>query len=187
MGKVILDMSMSLDGFISGPNEHIGRLHEWYFKSEAGSSNAMVIDEMLTTIGAIVMGRRTYDLGDKMNGFVDNPFNVPHFVLTHNVPEKAAKGATVFNFISDGIESALAQAKAVAGDKSVCVTGGANVAQQYIQAGLIDEIHISLVPVLLCNGIRLFDHISTEHIDLDSTRVIESPIVTHLRFRVVKT
>ncbi len=108
------------------------------------------------------------------------------FVVSHDVPEKVAKGSTTFIFVPDGIESALSQAKAAAGDKAVVVGGGANTAQQYIQAGLLDEIQIHLVSVLLGEGIRLFEHIATSHIELESTRVIKSPGVTHLKFRVVK-
>ncbi|SRR6266566_2028546 len=107
------------------------------------------------------------------------------FVVSHDVPEKVAKGSTTFTFVTDGIESALKQAHSAAGDKHVGV-GGANTAQQYLKAGLLDEIHIHLVPVLLGEGRRLFEHLGTKHIELENTRVIESPGVTHLKFRVVK-
>ena len=193
MGKVILDITMSLDCFIAGPNDDVERLHEWIFRDALtrpvvrggttyGSNE--VLEESFKTTGAVVMGRRTFDIGEGSWG--DNPpFQVPCFVLSHDAREEAAKGATTFTFVTNGIESALTQAKAAAGDKHVGVMG-ANTAQQCIKAGLLDEIHIHLVPVLLGEGIRLFDHLGTEHIELESTRVIESPGVTHLRFRVVK-
>ena len=133
------------------------------------------------------MGRHAYDMAN--GDFTGYEFQVPIFVLTHHVPAKAAKGENgnlKFNFITDGIESAIEKAKAAAGDKNVVIGGGANTAQQYLKAGLLDEIQIHLVPVLLGKGKRLFDQLGTEHIELESTRVIESPDVTHLRFRVVK-
>jgi dihydrofolate reductase len=184
MGKVVLDMAMSLDGFIAGPNDEDEGLHDWYF-SPSGRSGE-VIDELIKTLGAIVMGRRAYDVGDKVDGFVDNPYKVTHFVLSHDVPEKAARGETTFTFVTDGIESAIEQARAAAGDKDIAIGGGANTAQQYTKAGLVDEIQIHLVPVLLGEGVRLFDHIGRLSIELESTRVIASPNVTHLQFRVVK-
>lgn len=145
-----------------------------------------VIDEQLNTIGAIIMGRRTYDIGDKVDGFIDNPFDVPHFVLTHHTPAELAKGATAFTFVTDGIDSALKQASSAAGDKYVCVLGGADIAQQYLKAGLLDELQIQIVPTLLGEGTRLFEHIGQESIELESTRVIDSGNVTHLRFRIIK-
>jgi dihydrofolate reductase len=188
MGKVILDMSMSLDGFISALDETDGRLHNWFFGPSDGEkgSNTAVIDESIRTTGAILMGRNTYNLGDQFDGFADTPYRVPHVVLTHDIPEKAAKGETRFVFITDGIESALAQAQAAAGDKNVVVGGGANTAQQYIKAGLVDEIQIHLVPVLFGAGIRSFDQLGTEPTELEITRAIESPDATHLTYRVVK-
>lgn len=118
----------------------------------------------------------------------DNPpFRHPVFVITHEAREKEVKdGGTTYTFVTDGIESALEQAKAAAGDKDVKVAGGANTVQQYIKAGLLDEIQVHIAPVLLGDGIRLFDHLGAERIELEKTRVIESPGVTHLRFRVVK-
>ncbi|MBI1879896.1 MAG: dihydrofolate reductase [Chloroflexi bacterium] len=184
MGKVILDMSMLLDGFIAGPNNESGGLHDYFF-SPSGDT-VKVIEEGFKTTGVIVMGRRAYNMGAEQDGFVDNPYQVPTFVLTHAVPEKVAKGAEAFTFVTDGIESILKQAKAAAGDKNVVIGGGANTAQQFMKAGFIDEIQIHLVPVLLGDGIRLFDHLGTEHIELESTRVIAASDVTHLQFRVIK-
>lgn len=188
MGKILLDMAMSLDGFIAGPNDEPAGLHDWFFPPSGSvtAGDAEVIDESIRTTGAIVMGRRSYDLGDKVDGFVHTPYRVEHFVLSHDVPEQVARGETTFTFVTDGIESVLREAKAAAGDKNVAVGGGASIAQQCIRAGLLDEIQIHLVPVLLGEGIRLFEHPGAERIKLERTRVIESPFATHLRFRVVK-
>ncbi|MCC6457303.1 MAG: dihydrofolate reductase [Caldilineaceae bacterium] len=197
MGKVVFDMSMSLDGFIAGPNDDVERLHAWLYDLTSwrerhglagGQANpdAEVLDESFRNTGAMVMGRRLFDLAQEPWG--DNPpFHMPVFVVTHHAHEKMIKeGGTTFSFVTDGIESALQQAQAAAGDKDVSVAGGANIIQQYLKAGLLDEIQIHLVPVLLGGGIRLFDHLGTEHIELESTRVIDSVGVTHLRFRVKK-
>lgn len=183
MGKTFLDMAVSLDGFVAGPNGEDRGLYTWYFAPSGGAT--VVIDELLQTIGAMLMGRRAYEVGDEQDGFVDSPYKMPHFVLTHEARE-VVKGDTTITFVNDSIESALDQAKAAAGDKDVCVAGGANVAQQYLKAGLLDEIQLHLVPVLLGDGIRLFDSLGTRRIELERTRVLESPDVTHLRFRVVK-
>jgi dihydrofolate reductase len=184
MGKVILDMAMSLDGFVAGPHDEDGGLHNYFF-SPAGDT-AKVIEEGFQTTGVIVMGRRSYDIGAAQDGFVDNPYQVPTFVLTHVVPEKVAKGAEAFIFVTDGIDSLLNQAKAAAGDKNVVIGGGANIAQQFMKAGAIEEIQLHLVPVLLGEGFRLFEHIGPEHIELESTNVIAASDVTHLQFRVVR-
>jgi dihydrofolate reductase len=182
MGKVVLDMAMSLDGFVAAPNDEDGGLHNYFFSPS--DVTAQVIQEGIDSTGAIIMGRRTYDLGDRFDGFVDTPYKVPHLVLTHSVPAKAAKGETTFIFITSGIENALEKARAAARDKDVVVGGGANIAQQYLRAGLLDEIQTHLIPILLGSGIRLFDH--TAPIELESKRVIESTGVTHLKFHVVR-
>lgn len=205
MKKVIVDLSMSLDGFITGPNDGpengLGdggeRLHEWLYDLSSwrerhslagGQTNrdAEVLEEAFKNIGAIVMGRRMFDIAEQPWG--DNPpFHMPVFVVTHRAREKVVKqGGTTFTFVTDGIESALERAKATVGDKDISVAGGANVVQQYMKAGLLDEIQIHLVPLLLGGGVRLFQHLGDEPIELESTRVIESPGVTHLQFRIVK-
>jgi dihydrofolate reductase len=192
MGKVVLDITMSLDGFIAGPNispklplgEGGIRLHDWLFKSKT-DIDAMVLDETVETSGAVIIGRRTYDdaIEDAWGGV--SPFNVPAFILSHDAPEDAIGGAS-FTFVTDGIESAIKQAKAAAGEKNVWVMGGANTAQQYIKAGVFDELHIHIAPVLFGAGIKLFEHIGNEHIELESTRVLETPGAIHIRFRIVK-
>jgi dihydrofolate reductase len=136
--------------------------------------------------GAVVLGRRMFDEGEGAWG--DNPpFRMPVFVLTHEDRDTLVKeGGTTFTFVTNGIESALEQAKAAAGDKNVNIAGGADTVQQFIRAGLLDELEIHLAPLLFGEGIRLFDKMGPEHIELENMRVVSSPKVTHLRFRVAK-
>jgi dihydrofolate reductase len=204
MGKVVLDITMSLDGFVAGPNDgpELGlgeggeRLHEWLFRLAswrgphglAGgevNSSTQVVDESLESAGAVVLGKRMFD---NAHGWGDEPpFHKPVFVLTHTAREPLAKeGGTTFTFVTDGIESALEQAKAAAGDKNVTIAGGASTAQQFLKAGLLDEVQLHVAPLLLGGGIRLFDDVGTEQIELEPTSVIESPGVIHLTFRVGK-
>jgi dihydrofolate reductase len=205
MGKVHVDMSMSLDGFVAGPNASphnaLGdgghRIQQWLYDVESwrerqslegGQSNRddEVYKETSSRSGAYVMGRRMFDEGEV--GWPDPPpFRAPVFVLTHHAREPwVRQGGTTFTFVTDGIESAVEQAKAAAGDKDVQIAGGANVVQQCVKAGLLDELQIHLAPVLLGDGIRLFERIGPEDVELEGTRVIDSPRVTHLGFRVVK-
>jgi dihydrofolate reductase len=181
MAKVFLDLAMSLDGFISGPNNDDGGLHDWYF-SETGKSQ-QIIDELLNGIGAMILGKKTF--GIQPDGF-DTPYKVPHFVLSHEPRAGVSRDGMEFIFVSDGIESAVKQAKSAAGDKDVCIAGGANSAQQFLKAGLLDEIQIHLVPVLLGDGLRLFKHLGTDRIEMERTRVIEAPLATHIRYRLKK-
>ena len=183
MGKVIVGTTMSLDGFINDRNGDVSRL---YPDLEALRRTEMLQEEIQTT-GAVVMGRQAYDMAE--GDFTDYEFQVPIFVLTHHVPAKVAKGENerlTFTFVTDGIESAIEKAKAAAGDKYVMVIGGANTAQQCIRAGLVDHIQIGIVPILLGEGLRFFEHLGSEQIELERTRVIESPGRTDMRFRVVK-
>ncbi len=204
MGKVGVGLSMSLDGFVAGPNDGperpLGeggeRLFAWYFNGDVdflmpgggpafklSPVSAELLRKTYPTFGALVTGRRTFDI---TNGWGSNPpLGVPAFVVTHSVPQEWVYDGSPFTFVTDGVESAIEQAKAVAGDKNVGV-GAASIAQQAIKAGLLDEIHIDLVPVLLGGGVRLFEHLGTGRIDLKRTRVIEAPGVTHLTFRVVR-
>jgi dihydrofolate reductase len=171
------------------------RLLAWYFSGDTeyrlpgtemvfkvSPQTADYLRETSTTTGALVTGRRTFDLTHGWGG--GHPLGVPVFVLTHSVPQEWVYKGSPFMFVTDGLESAVAQAKAVAADKDVGVIG-ANLVQQCIRSGLLDEIHLDLVPVLLGNGVRLFDQ-TAEPIELESTQVIEGAGVTHLTFRVVK-
>jgi len=183
VGKVLFGMTMSLDGFVNDRNGSVQSLYpdlDELRKTE-------LLQESIETTGAVVMGRRAYDMAE--GDFTGYEFQVPIFVLTHDVPDKVAKGENgrlTFTFVTDGIESAIERAKAAAGDKYVTVIGGANTAQQLIKAGLLDEIQIGIMPVLLSAGLRLFDHLGTEQIQLEKMKVIESSARTDLRFRVVK-
>jgi dihydrofolate reductase len=145
--------------------------------------SADLLREAHSKMGAFVTGRRTFDITNGWGG--SPPLGVPTFVVTHTIPQDWVYKGSPFTFVTDGVESAVEKAREVAGDKTVAV-GAASIAQQCIRAGLLDEIHVDLVPVLLGNGVRLFDHLGTEPIELESTSVIEAPGVTHLTFRVVK-
>jgi dihydrofolate reductase len=133
--------------------------------------------------GAIITGRRTFDIADGWGGH--HPVGAPFFLLTHSPPDRHVGPGTDGTVVTDGIESALEQARAVAGGRDIAV-GAAAVAQQYLEAGLLDEIHVNLVPVLLGGGVRLFANLGDRQFDLDCTRLVESDGVTHLRYRVVK-
>ena len=204
MGKVATGLSMSLDGFIAGPNDGpqspLGdggeRLFAWYSSGDTeyrlpgtemvfriSPQSAELLREAHGKMRAFVTGRRTFDI---TNGWGGNPpLGVPTFVVTHTVPQEWVYEGSPFTFVTDGLESALEQAKAVAADKDVAV-GAASIAQQCIRAGLLDEIHVDLVPVLLGDGVRLLAHLGAGPIELESTRVIEGAGVTHLTFRVIR-
>lgn len=203
MPKVTLDMSMSLDGFITGPDAGVEqplgdggeRLHEWVYGLSSwrerhglaggeADRDAELLDEAFTSVGATVMGREMFDVGEVPWGD-EPPFHVPVLVLTHRPRDPLVKdGGTTFTFVTDGVESALAQARVAAGDRDVSVAGGAKTVQQFLRAGLLDELQIHVVPVLLGAGTRLFDGL--DGIELEPERVIASADVTHLRFRVVR-
>jgi dihydrofolate reductase len=215
MARLTFDISTSLDGFVAGPNqtleEPLGeggeRLHEWVFRLaswrephglEGGDRDAddEVLTEAVRATGAVIMGRRMFSGGEgpweddpNADGWWGDepPFHVPVFVLTHHPRETVLKqGGTSFIFVTEGIEAALEQARAAAGDKDVAIGGGASVAQQYLKAGLLDEFQIHVAPTLLGGGIRLFDGEAAGPVTLEATRVLASPHVTHLKFRVVK-
>jgi dihydrofolate reductase len=215
MGKLTLNITMSLDGFIAGPNQTIEqplgeggeRIHEWMYGLAAfrerhgqsgGETNADsdVVEESVSSTGAVLMGRRMFSGGagpwaDDPNAdgwWGDNPpFGVPVFILTHHARETVTKqGGTTFTFVTEGVEAALAQARAAAGEKDVSVAGGANVVQQVMRAGLLDELQIHIAPLLLGDGVRLFDALGPERPELEITRVIGSPAVTHVKYRVAK-
>jgi len=183
MGNVIIGATMSLDWFMNDRNGDVSRL---YPDLEALRTTEMLAEEIQTT-GAVVMGRRAYNMAD--GDLTDYEYQVPIFVLTHAIPEKPAKGLNdklTLTFVTSGIESAIEQAKAAAGDKNVLVVGGASTAQQCLRAGLVDEIHIGIVPVLFGEGLRFFESQVNEQIELERTKVFTSPTRTDLWFRVVK-
>jgi len=212
MARLRFQISMSLDGFIAGPNQSeenpLGeggmQLHQWAFALEAwrrphgqdgGEVNAStpIVEKSLENIGATVMGRNMFGGGsgpwgdDPWDGWwgEDPPFHHPVFVVTHHArPPLVKSGGTTFTFVTDGIESALEQARTAAGGRDVALGGGANVAQQYLAAGLIDELQIHLVPVLLGDGARLFEGLGAASLGLVCTSAVEAPGVTHLTYRV---
>jgi dihydrofolate reductase len=183
MGKVIVGASLSLDGFMNDRNGNVSRL---YPDLESLRSTEMLQEEIQMT-GAVVMGRRSYDMAEgDLTGY---EYQVPIFVLTHVVPEKRVKGENdqlTVTFITDGIESAIEKAKAAAGDKQVTVVGGAQTAQQCLRAGLVDEIHLGIIPVFFGEGLRFFDSLVDERMKLETTRVFFTPTRTDLWFRVIK-
>lgn len=212
MAKLRFQISISLDGFVAGPNpseeqplgERGEELHEWVLKlaawrrphgREGGETNASspVFEESLDNIGAVVMGRNMFGGGpgpwgeEPWRGWwgEEPPFRVPVFVLTHHAREPLEmEGGTTFFFVTEGIESALERAKDAAGGKDVSLGGGADVAQQYLRAGLIDEMLLNVTPILLGSGTRLFENLEGADIDLERTQVVEAPGVTHLKFRL---
>jgi dihydrofolate reductase len=187
MGNVVIDMSMSLDGYIAGPNDNpqqgLGqdgmRLHNWMFDDR--SVFERVYGDLVNETGAVIMGRRTYDNSIEAWGGKGPLGEVPCFVLTHRPPTSVDP---VFTFVTDGVEGALAQAQQAAGDKRIGLMG-ANLDQQFLAAGLVDEIRIHVINVLLGEGRRLFDRLP-QRIELELTSVSETEGVTHIEYRVVR-
>jgi dihydrofolate reductase len=187
MGSVVIDMSMSLDGYIAAPNDNpeqgLGedgmRLHSWAFNDPSVAER--VFGNVVEETGAVIMGRRTYDNSIKAWGGTGPLGEVPCFVVTHDPP---AGSDPVFTFVTDGIEPALARAQQAAAGKRIGLMG-ANIDQQYLAAGLVDEIRIHLVNVLLGGGRRLFDTLP-ERIELEQTGLSQTDGVTHLEYRVVR-
>lgn len=184
MAKVIGGMIMSLDGFVSDANGSAGAL---YPDMDAMREMEHMQESMHLT-GAVLMGRRSYDMGN--GDFTGYEYQVPLFVVTHNAPEQAAKGENenmYFTFVTDGVESAVRQAKAAAGEnKVVTVVGGANLNQQLLKAGLLDELQVDIAPVLLGDGLRLFEHLADTQIKLEKIKVTDSSFTTAFHFRIVK-
>lgn len=212
MGKVRLDISVSLDGFVAGPNQSIEdplgeggeQLHEWAVPLEAFrrphgmeggevNANSPLLAEAFENIGAVLMGRNMFGGGpgpwgdEPWQGWWgdDPPFHVPVFVVTHYPREPLVKeGGTTFTFVTDGVESAVAQAKDAAVGKDVGVGGGAQIAQQCLAAGLIDEMQLHVVPILLRGGARLLEDLGDGPLGLEQIRVVEGPGVTHIKYEV---
>jgi len=212
VGKVVVDISMSLDGFVAGPNptleEPLGKkgeeLHEWvvrtnYWRERHGleggeeDEDSEVIREAFSSVGASVMGRKMFSGGSgpwesdprSMGWWGDEPpFHTPVFVLTHHAREpEEMEGGTTFFFVTDGIEAAVEQARAAAGEGNVAIGGGANAIQQALAAGLVDELQVHVAPILLGGGTRLFGE-GADPIRLEATRVLASPRATHVKFDV---
>jgi dihydrofolate reductase len=213
MSKLRFNITMSLDGFVAGPNQSVENplgvggeaLHEWAVPlaafreahgEEGGEVNEStpVMEGMSENVGAGIMGRGMFGGGpgpwgdNPWNGWwgENPPFHHPVFVLTHHAREPLELGDTTFHFVTDGIESALEQAKDVAGDQDVAIGGGASVAQQYLAAGLIDEFEVSVAPLLLGGGARLFDNLGGAKVELEQVRTIGAPGVTHVKYRVLR-
>jgi dihydrofolate reductase len=211
MSKVTCQISVSIDGYVAGPNqrpeEPLGdggeALHEWAIATTSwreqhgrggGERNvdAGVVDEVTANVGAVIMGRRMFGGGpgpwdESWRGWWgdDPPFHVPVFVLTHHPREPIGmQGGTTFHFVTEGIEHALDQARAAAGDRDVTIAGGAQAVQQYLAAGLLDELYLHIAPVILGGGERLLEDVGTPALEL--VEVVESPAVTHVKYRVVR-
>jgi dihydrofolate reductase len=213
MSKLRCHISVSLDGFAAGPNQSeqdplgVGgeRLHEWIFPlaawrqahgEQGGEVNAStrIVEESLKNVGAAVMGRNMFGpigggaWGDKQwTGWWgdDPPYHYPVFILTHHPRDPVEmKGGTTFHFVTDGIESALEQAKEAASGKDVMLWGGAHVINEYLASGLLDELELHVVPLLLGDGARLFDNLEDAKVQLEQVRAVEAPGVTHLTYRV---
>jgi dihydrofolate reductase len=211
MSKLRFEISVSLDGYVAGPNQSeenpLGeggeQLHEWIFPLAAwrephgrdgGEVNAStpLVEESTAGVGAVLMGRNMFGGGpgpwgeDPWQGWwgEEPPFAKPVFVLTHHEREPLTLGQTTFSFVTDGIESALAQAKEAAGEEDVHIAGGAEIARQYLSAGLVDQMQLNVVPLLLGGGARLFEDGAAAGRELEQILVVEAPGVTHLRYRV---
>jgi dihydrofolate reductase len=211
MSKVRFQITMSLDGYVAGPNQSMKdplgvggeALHGWAVELEAFSevhgkkggvvnASSAIMREMFENVGAVIMGRNMFGGGpgpwtsDWKGWWGENPpYHMPVFVLTHHARDPVPMhGGTTFHFVTDGIESALNQARLAAADKDVLVMGGANTIQQFLAADLIDEANLSVVPLTLGGGERLFDNLGDSPHRLKQTRVIDAPGVVHLRYRV---
>ena len=186
MGKVILGMTMSLDGFINDRNGSVAAL----YPDLADLRDIDPLKESIQNTGAVVMGRNSFAMSEDPDWFAGNyEYQVPIFVLTHQPPKKHPKGTEqlTFTFVTDGIESAIKRAKIAAGNKDVNIIGAANTAQQVIAARLADELHVDIMPLLLGGGLRIFEDIGVESIQLEQIKVMELPGGrTHLRFRILK-
>jgi dihydrofolate reductase len=190
MARVICDISMSLDGYVTGPNDSrenpfgdgADTLHDWLFKNPTDDDKA-ILQEALESCGAVVMGRKSFDKNEGDGGWGDGgPVgDTPVFVVTHNAPTTTYP--SVYTFVTDGVKSAIDQAKEVAGDKFVGLHG-ATVMQQGLPLGLVDEIHVHVVPLLIGGGTRLFETLPSG-MRLERVSAIATPAATHLRFRVL--
>ncbi len=202
MAKVVVDISMSLDGFVAGPHDGLGRglgeggepIHNWVMGGpwtyrggppfQASGVNREVLTGAFADAGAIIMGRRMYHVVDGWGD--ESPFDMPVFVVTSRPHPVRTVGKTSYTFVTGGIQAALALAGEAAGDRTVSVGGGARVVQQFLAGGLVDEIQVHVAPVLVGAGTRLFEHLGPRLPRLEQSRVRESVNATHIRYRVVR-
>lgn len=186
MGNVLFGLSASLDGFIAGKNDDVSEVFAWFGNTMEHFSE--VVGEAMNEVGAVIMGHRSFDMIYGEQGWVmpdGTPIPGPVVVMQSQAREAETKGLSHFHFVTDGIESAIAKARELAGGKNVALHGASSV-QQALKAGLLDEFHLSVAHVLLGEGVRLFDHLGTSPIHLEHIRTRETPGATHLSFRVVK-
>jgi len=210
MSSVTCQISISLDGFVAGPNQSVEdpigeggmRLHEWVFKTDSWRGqhgleggertvDSEVVDEIVQGVAAYVMGRKMFGGGDGVwdetwTGWwgEDPPFHAPVFVLTHHPREPLSmQGGTTFTFVTDGIESALEQARTAADGREVAISGGASAVRQYLAAGMLDELYLHIVPIVLRAGERLLENVGEPIVE--PVKVVASPAVTHVKYRVV--
>jgi dihydrofolate reductase len=211
MGSVTCHISISLDGFVAGPNQSIENpigvggmeLHQWMFETahwreqhgQTGgkpTADSEVLDEAVQNVGAYIMGRKMFGGGDgawdkTWKGWwgAEPPYHVPVFVLTHHPRQPLSmQGGTTFTFVTNGIGSALEQARSAAGDQDVAIAGGASTVRQYLAAGMLDELYLHIVPIILGAGERLLENVGNP--TLEPVKVIASPAVTHVRYRIVR-
>jgi dihydrofolate reductase len=179
MTGVLLDMAISLDGMVAGPGGADAGLYDWYF--DPSPQSRPVVDELVATTGAIVLGRGAFGTGDDADGWDDTPYHVPHVVVTHR-PVPASGGPVEFVAV-EGVRAAVERARAVSGDRLVTIGGGADVARQCLAEGLVDEMQLHVVPVVVGDGLPLFGR-SGLALRLAKVRVVDAPNVTHVRYRV---
>ena len=181
MAGVLLDMAISIDGLICGPGGADGGLYDWYF--DPSDQSRPVVDELVASTGAIVLGRGAFGTGDDAQGWDETPYAVPHFVVTHRPLRVAPGGPVEFVSVPEGVPAAVERAREAAGTRYATIGGGADIARQALAAGLVDEVQLHVVPVLLGDGVPLFDRTGPAW-RLVRSRVIDAPNVTHLRYRV---
>jgi dihydrofolate reductase len=190
MAKIFLEITISLDGFIAGPgitqDDPMGKdgpqLHDWFFGAKTDTDNAL-ITELVNNTGAVILGNYTYVTAINDAWGNASPFASPAFVLCSKAPSIPVQG---FTYVTDGLRSALDKAKAAAGAKDVWIMGGAYTAQQFLQEGMVDELHIHIAPVLLARGTRLFEHIGSKSVNLKKIKTIDTPGAVHIRYQVIK-
>ena len=185
MAGVLLDMAISQDGFVGVPGDADPGLYDWYF--DPSEASRPVVDELVATTGAIVLGRGAYGTGNDSGGWDDTPYQVKHFVVTHRPPSSPPQQRTIeFVFVQDGVRAAIELAAEAAGDKYVTVGGGADIARQLLAAGLVDELQLHVVPVLVGDGVPLFSTsgAAAQLSNWKKIRVVDAPNVTHLRWQL---